>query len=66
MNHYEKGRHMPDYETLERLAKELKKPVAYFFCDNESSAELISLLDMLTEEQRLALISKLKSENCPK
>lgn len=60
MNHYEKGRHMPDYETLERLAKELDKPVAFFFCEKESLAELICLLDHMTEEQRVALIETLK------
>ncbi len=62
MNHYEKGRHMPDYETLERLAKEVDKPIAYFFCDNDSLAELVCLLDHLTEEQRQALIGLLKSD----
>lgn len=62
MNHYEKGRHMPDYETLERLAKELDKPIAYFFCDKDSLAELVCLLDHLTEKQRQALIGQLKSD----
>ena len=61
MNHYEKGRHMPDYETLERLAKELDKPVAYFFCDKESLAELVCLLDTLSEDQRQALISEVST-----
>lgn len=61
MNHYEKGRHMPDYETLERLAEELDKPVAYFFCDKESLAELICLLDHVSEDQRRTLIKQLKS-----
>ncbi|MCW8885941.1 MAG: helix-turn-helix domain-containing protein [Motiliproteus sp.] len=62
MNHYEKGRHMPDYETLERLAKELDKPIAYFFCDKDSLAELVCLLDKLSEEQRQALISEIATK----
>lgn len=58
MNHYEKGRHMPDYETLKKLAAELGVPVAYFFCDKESVAELVCILEQLTEEQRQALIEQ--------
>ena len=62
MNHYEKGRHMPDYETLELLAKELDKPIAYFFCDKDSLAELICLLDALSEDQRQTLISEIATK----
>ncbi|MEH6814360.1 MAG: helix-turn-helix transcriptional regulator [Motiliproteus sp.] len=61
MNHYEKGRHMPDYETLERLAKELNKPVAYFFCHTDSIAELLCLLEQMSELDRQSLINKLKN-----
>ena len=60
MNHYEKGRHMPDYETLERIAKELNKPVAYFFCDKESVAELLFLIEKMPEEERRELLLKMK------
>lgn len=61
MNHYEKGRHMPDYETIERMAKELGVPVAYFFCDIESMAELVCILEQLTESQRKELIEQLRT-----
>lgn len=62
MNHYEKGRHMPDFELIERLAKELDKPVAYFFCEKDSLAELMCLLDHMSEEQRQALLNTLKKD----
>ncbi|WP_090365377.1 helix-turn-helix domain-containing protein [Ferrimonas sediminum] len=62
MNHYEKGRHMPDIETLERIAKELGVPVAYFFCQSESSAELVCLIEGLTEQERQLLLEKLRSK----
>lgn len=62
MNHYEKGRHMPDFEMIEKLAKELDKPVAYFFCEKDSLAELLCLMERLTEDQRLELIEKLKTD----
>ncbi|MBY6017892.1 helix-turn-helix domain-containing protein [Halomonas denitrificans] len=60
MNHYEKGRHMPDYETLERLAKELGVPVAYFFCQSEGTAELLCLIEKMSEEQKKSLLKNLK------
>ncbi|MBF4443171.1 helix-turn-helix domain-containing protein, partial [Vibrio anguillarum] len=34
MNHYEKGRHVPDIGTLQRMAEELNVPLNYFFCEN--------------------------------
>lgn len=63
MNHYEKGRHMPDYDTLERMAKELGVSVAYFFCQTESAAELVKLIESMSEEQRMALLESIR-EKC--
>ena len=62
MNHYEKGRHMPDFETLDRIAKKLGKPVAYFFCEDEVTAEIISLLSPMTDKERQAVLNGLKVE----
>ncbi len=41
MNHYEQGRHVPDIETLRKIAKVLNVPLSYFFCEDEMSAELV-------------------------
>ncbi|ELK9269910.1 MULTISPECIES: helix-turn-helix domain-containing protein [Vibrio] len=62
MNHYEKGRHMPDVGTLKKLAKELGVPVAFFFSDSDSSAELACLIEQLNEKEKQALITHLKQE----
>lgn len=43
MNHYEKGRHTPDYSTLKRIAKILKLPVAYFYAETDDLAKFIKL-----------------------
>jgi transcriptional regulator with XRE-family HTH domain len=59
MNHYEKGRHVPDIGTLTRMAEELDVPLNYFFCRNELSAELACLVDKLSDEDKVALIAKL-------
>ena len=60
MNHYEKGRHTPDYTTLKRIAEELDVPVAYFFSEDEVSAELICLIDKLKDKDKKELLKSLK------
>lgn len=63
MNHYEKGRHVPDIGTLRRMAEELDVPMSYFFCDNELSAELACLIDKLSDENKATLIAKLNRDS---
>jgi len=60
MNHYEKGRHIPDIDMLKKLARELGVPLSYFFCEDELSAELVCLFNNLDEQSKLSLISKLR------
>ncbi|MBS0855336.1 helix-turn-helix transcriptional regulator [Tatumella sp. JGM16] len=60
MNHYEKGRHIPDMDMLKKLASELGVPLSYFFCEDELSAELVCLFNNLDEQSKLNLISKLR------
>jgi len=60
MNHYEKGRHTPDIDTLKRMADELGVPINYFFCENETTAELARLIAKMTEQQQAELIETLK------
>ena len=63
MNQYEKGKHTPDVRTLKLLADELGVPLSFFFCEDESSAEIACLVAQMTEEERKALIlSLLKSK----
>lgn len=63
MNHYEKGRHTPDFATLEKIAKELNVPVNYFFCESEQSAELACLIDNLDEKEKSKLIEYIKNDD---
>jgi transcriptional regulator with XRE-family HTH domain len=60
MNHYEKGRHTPDIDTLKRIADELGVPLNYFFCENEVTAELARLVANMTTKQQEELIDTLK------
>ncbi|EFC5452705.1 helix-turn-helix transcriptional regulator [Escherichia coli] len=63
MNHYEKGRHLPDIDMLKKIATELGVPLSYFFCEDELSAELVCLFELLDNESKLKLIKKLRTNN---
>lgn len=60
MNHYEKGRHVPDVDTLRKIAAELHVPLSYFFCEDDLSAELACLISRLDDASKQALILELK------
>ena len=48
MNQYETGKHVPDFLTLKRIAMVLNVPVAYFYCEDDNLAELVSQWDTLS------------------
>ncbi|PHI34663.1 transcriptional regulator [Pseudoalteromonas sp. GCY] len=62
MNQYEKGKHAPDFTTMKRIADELGVPVAYFYCEDNTLAELIHALGKLTEEEQKELLKALGSK----
>ncbi|MDP6968660.1 MAG: helix-turn-helix transcriptional regulator [Gammaproteobacteria bacterium] len=39
MNQYERGKHVPDFDTLVALARVLTVPVNYFYCIDDAEAE---------------------------
>ncbi|MBW8190950.1 helix-turn-helix domain-containing protein [Neiella marina] len=63
MNHYEKGRHMPDIGTLRRMAQELNVPLNYFFCDDDLSAEIACAIAKLSTEQQTKLLEDLVKQS---
>ena len=60
MNHYERGRHVPDIDTMRKLANVLGRPLSYFFCEDDLSAELVCLFEQLDEDEKLDLLFKLR------
>ena len=60
MNHYERGPHVPDIDTMRKLANVLGKPLSYFFCEDDLSAELVCLFEQLDEDEKLDLLFKLR------
>lgn len=44
MNQYERGKHEPDFSTVERIASALNVPECYFYCkDNDMAIILVRL-----------------------
>ena len=62
MNHYEKGRHVPDIDMLHHLAKVLDVPLSYFFCEDELSAEFVCLFDKLSDQEKQDFIAKIRNQ----
>ena len=65
MNQYERGKHAPDWLTVQRLAEVLAVPVAYFYAEDDATAELLltfHALPLKAREQTLELIRRQKPE----
>ena len=60
MNQYEKGKHAPDFLTMKRIAKELDVPVAYFYCEEGTMAELILSIGKMNEGEQKLLLEKIR------
>lgn len=52
MNQYERGKHAPDWLTIERLAAALKVPMAYLFAADDDAAHLLLAFYELPEHLR--------------
>ena len=61
MNQYEKGKHAPDYQTMQRIAQELGFPVAYFYCDDDLLADLLCALAKLPKEKQQEMLLQLSA-----
>ncbi|WP_417345561.1 helix-turn-helix domain-containing protein [Ferrimonas sp.] len=61
MNQYEKGKHIPDYLTMQRIAAELGVPVAYFYCEEELLAKILCAVAQLPKEKQECLFKSLSN-----
>ena len=61
MNHYELGRHTPDYVILKRIANVLKLPVAYFYADSEELARWIKSFRQIKKSKRIEILKDMFS-----
>lgn len=59
INQYERGKHIPDLLTAQRLAAELGVPVSYLFEPNNDLAALLRLAGRLSATRLRALLKSL-------
>ena len=52
MNQYETGKHVPDFEIVQNIAKVLNLPAAFFYATENDLAELIRIYCALTHEKQ--------------
>ena len=62
MNQYERGKHVPDWLTVQRLAAVLEVPVAYMYADDDTTAEMLLAFHALPLEAREEAVSALKKK----
>ncbi|UZW62847.1 helix-turn-helix domain-containing protein [Lysobacter enzymogenes] len=60
VNQYEAGKHTPDVQTVELLAKVLGKPVPFFYATDDSMAEAIDLLGQMSATDRKKALKLLR------
>lgn len=61
INQYERGKHVPDVQTAQRLAAELNVPVSCLYEPDDDLAELIRLLGRCSRDQLQQLITQLQT-----
>jgi transcriptional regulator with XRE-family HTH domain len=61
INHYERGRHAPNYSTLNRLAGVLEVPVPFFFAEDDDLADWLLLWREVPQPVRLQTLSHLRA-----
>ena len=65
ISRYETGVHEPQIATVEKLAKVLKVPLPYFFCDDDGMAEILihyAALDEAHKSQLLKYVMAMREE----
>lgn len=58
VNQYERGKHTPDYQTMERLAEALGVPVSFFYTRDKALADLILAWGALSSAERKQLLKQ--------
>lgn len=62
INQYERGKHIPDLLTAQRLAIELRVPVSFLYEPDDDLAALLRLVGHLPKARLRALLKRLVEE----
>lgn len=57
MNQYETGKHVPNFDVVEKIAKVLKVPPPFFYTINDDLAELLKQYGKLNKKEQRQLIN---------
>jgi len=60
MNQYERGKHAPDWLTLERLAQVLAVPLPYLYAEDDQVADLLLAFHVVDPQRRQQAIDAVK------
>lgn len=60
MNQYERGKHVPDFLTVAKIAEALNLPTAYFYTEDDLLAEIIQACHTLNEMERHKVLEFIK------
>ena len=57
VNQYEKGKHVPDYSTIQRFSKVLKVPACYFYAEDDDLAKIIRIFGNLSTKDKKKMLT---------
>ena len=57
MNQYERGKHEPDFSMVQRIAKVLNVPSAYFYAAEDDTADLLVKFHRLPKNARAKVVA---------
>lgn len=57
MNQYEKGVHEPGESTVQQIASVLNLPAAYFYCEDDETAQLLQRFHRLKKADRKQVLN---------
>jgi len=60
INQYERGKHVPDFSTAQRLAKVLGIPTPFLYSEDNLIAEMIMHISTLSIREKRKLLSELR------
>jgi len=60
MNQYEREKHVPDTTMIERIAKVLNLPAAYFYAEHDTEAELLCRFHRLKAKDKKRILEFMK------
>ncbi|MBF0295595.1 MAG: helix-turn-helix transcriptional regulator [Magnetococcales bacterium] len=64
MNQYERDRHVPDFQTVKRIAAVLGYPVPYFYAEDDDLAEILLHLGKMDDDARSTVLADLRKSAC--